>query len=113
MVTALGDMGTLPTLFLATFITRNHAVNAVVATVCVVVCIYSLVRAITTDLKPVRRIVTEMVAVILLTPFLDIAAGAILPAQATALTALPGSPVDLRFFFGLEGDKIESLEIVP
>ena len=25
----------------------------------------------------------------------------------------PGSPVDLRFFFRLEGDQIESLEIVP
>ena len=26
---------------------------------------------------------------------------------------LTGSPVDLRFFFGLEGDKIASLEIIP
>ena len=25
----------------------------------------------------------------------------------------PGSPVDLRFFFALEGDKIASLEIIP
>ena len=25
----------------------------------------------------------------------------------------PGSPVDLRFIFGLDGDKIASLEIVP
>jgi len=25
----------------------------------------------------------------------------------------PGSPVDLRFFFELEGDKIVSLEIIP
>ena len=25
----------------------------------------------------------------------------------------PGSPVDLRFFFQLEGDKIASLEIIP
>ena len=25
----------------------------------------------------------------------------------------PGSPVNLRYFFKLEGDKIESLEIVP
>jgi hypothetical protein len=25
----------------------------------------------------------------------------------------PGSPVNLRFFFGLEGDKIASLEITP
>jgi mgtE-like transporter len=90
MVTALGDMGTLPTLFLATFITRNHAVNAVVAAVCVVVCGYALVRAITTDLKPVRRIVAEMVAVILLTPLLDIAAGAVLQAKEPVLTALPG-----------------------
>jgi mgtE-like transporter len=90
MVTALGDMGTLPTLFLATFITRNHAVNAVVAAVCVVVCIYSLVRVITTDLKPVRRIVAEMAAVILLTPLVDIAAGAVLQAKEPVLTALPG-----------------------
>jgi|ERR1700674_6130989 hypothetical protein len=27
--------------------------------------------------------------------------------------SFPGSPVDLRFFFGLEGDKIASLEIIP
>ena len=25
----------------------------------------------------------------------------------------PGSPVDLRFFFKLEGDKIASLEVIP
>ena len=25
----------------------------------------------------------------------------------------PGSPVNLRFFFGLEGDKIASLDIIP
>jgi hypothetical protein len=25
----------------------------------------------------------------------------------------PGSPLNLRFFFGLEGDKIASLEIIP
>jgi hypothetical protein len=25
----------------------------------------------------------------------------------------PGSPVDLRFFFGLDGDKIASLEVIP
>src|SRR6476659_2372595 len=27
--------------------------------------------------------------------------------------SFPGSPVNLRFIFGLEGDKIASLEIVP
>ena len=37
MVTALGDMVTLPTLYLATFLVRNDTVNAVVSGVCVVV----------------------------------------------------------------------------
>jgi hypothetical protein len=33
---------------------------------------------------------------------------------ASRLTGnFPGSPVNLRFFFGLEGDKIASLEIIP
>ena len=33
---------------------------------------------------------------------------------ASRLTGnFPGSPVNLRFFFGLDGDKIVSLEIVP
>ena len=27
--------------------------------------------------------------------------------------SFPGSPVDLRYFFALEGDQISSLEIVP
>ena len=34
MVTAIGDMVTLPALFLATFIARNDAANAIVAGAC-------------------------------------------------------------------------------
>ena len=41
----------------------------------------------------------------------------VLEAMAAAprrvLPCLPGSPVDLRFFFELEGDKIASLEVIP
>ena len=90
MVTALGDMATLPTLFLATFLTRNEAVNAVTAGVCVALCAYAVIRVVATDLQPVRRIVVEMTAVILLTPLLDIAAGAVLQAKEPGLRALPG-----------------------
>ena len=39
MVTALGDMGTLPLLYLATFLIRNDAVNAIVAGLCIVVTV--------------------------------------------------------------------------
>ena len=52
MVTALGDMGTLPLLYLATFLVRNDAVNAVVAALCVVVCVLAVVRAVRHARRP-------------------------------------------------------------
>jgi mgtE-like transporter len=90
MVTAIGDMVTLPTLFLATFITRIDGVNAVVAGLCVAACLAAMARAWTTDQVAVRRVVVEMVAVIALTPLLDILAGALLQARQPGLQALPG-----------------------
>jgi mgtE-like transporter len=90
MVTAIGDMVTLPTLFLATFLTRIDAVNAVVAGLCVAACLAATARAWTTDQAAVRRVVVEMVAVIALTPLLDILAGALLQARQPGLNALPG-----------------------
>ena len=90
MVTAIGDMVTLPTLFLATFLTRIDAVNAVVAGLCVAACLAATARAWTTDQAAVRRVVVEMVAVIALTPLLDILAGALLQARQPGLEALPG-----------------------
>jgi mgtE-like transporter len=90
MVTALGDMATLPTLFLATFLVRNHAVNVVASSLCVLACGAALVRVATTDVPTVRRIALEMTAVILLTPLLDIAAGSLLQAREASLASLPG-----------------------
>ena len=90
MVTALGDMGTLPLLYLATFLVRNDAVNAVVAALCIVLCVLAAVRAWTTRDAQVRRIVLEMTAVIALTPLLDIAAGALLQAREPGLERLAG-----------------------
>jgi mgtE-like transporter len=90
MVTALGDMATLPFLYLATFLVRNDVVNAVVATLCILACAAAVVRAVRTREAQVRRIVLEMTAVIALTPLLDIAAGAILQAREAGLAQLPG-----------------------
>jgi mgtE-like transporter len=90
MVTALGDMGTLPLLFLATFLVHNDVVNAIVAGLCVAVCVAAVVRIVVTRDPQVRRIVLEMTAVILLTPLLDIAAGALLQAKQPALERLAG-----------------------
>jgi mgtE-like transporter len=90
MVTALGDMATLPTLVLATFLVRNHAVNVVASGLCIAACGAALVRVAITDVPAVRRIVLEMTAVIVLTPLLDIAAGSLLQAKEASLALLPG-----------------------
>jgi mgtE-like transporter len=90
MVTALGDMATLPTLFLATFLVRNHAVNVVASGLCIAACGAALVRVATTNVPAVRHIALEMTAVIVLTPLLDIAAGSLLQAKEASLAVLPG-----------------------
>ena len=89
MVTALGDMATLPTLYLATFLVRNATVNAVVSAICVAAALYASLRAYTVGAPVVRRVILEMMAVILLTPVLDILAGVLQEHRLPELTAVP------------------------
>jgi hypothetical protein len=46
-------------------------------------------------------------------PFASQQQGAIIVVTSRLTGTFPGSPVDLRYFFSLEGDKIASLEILP
>lgn len=89
MVTALGDMATLPTLYLATFLVRNQTVDAVVSAVCVAAAIYATFRAYTVQVSVVRRVILEMTAVILVTPILDILSGVLQEHRLAELTAVP------------------------
>jgi len=90
MVTAIGDMITLPALFLATFIARNDALNAIVAALCVVAALAAIVAALWRSEPSVQRILLEMAGVSALAPLLDIFAGAVLEAHRTELEAIPG-----------------------
>src|SRR5215210_2335449 len=74
MVTAIGDMVTLPTLFLATLLVGNTTVNAVAAVLCTAATAVALIGAFRAEVG-VRRILLEMVAVVALSPLLDIFAG--------------------------------------
>src|SRR6185312_6708001 len=67
MVTALGDMTTLPCLFLASFLVRNDVVAAIVAVIATVVGLAFAIRSYTVPDAVVRRIVLEMTATIALT----------------------------------------------
>lgn len=90
MVTAIGDMITLPALFLATFVARNDALNAVVATACAAAAFGALAWALVRSSAEVRRTLLEMAGVSALAPLLDIFAGAVLEAHRTELEAIPG-----------------------
>jgi mgtE-like transporter len=89
MVTALGDMTTLPSLFLATFLVRNEAVAVGVGIVAIGVAVAATVRSYIVRDPRVRRIVLEMTATILLTPILDILSGGLQQARLAELTAVP------------------------
>jgi mgtE-like transporter len=89
MVTALGDMTTLPFLFLATFLVRDPAVRNVAAGACVAAALIGIVRLWATAEPIVRRVVLEMAGVILLTPVLDVLAGGLLSSWEASLVAVP------------------------
>jgi mgtE-like transporter len=89
MVTALGDMTTLPSLFLATFLLRSDVIAIPVAVISIAIALYATVRSYTVADRVIRRIVLEMTAVILLTPILDVLAGSLLRARQDQLVAVP------------------------
>jgi mgtE-like transporter len=90
IVTAAGDMTTVPSLYLATFLVRFGGVNTVVASLMIALSLYATIRGALTDLSVARRIQLEMAAVILLTPVLDILAGTAVESRLDRFIALPG-----------------------
>jgi mgtE-like transporter len=88
MVTAIGDMVTLPALFLASLLVGNDTVNGVAAGICTVATVAALLAAFRVE-AAVRRILLEMLAVVALSPLLDIVAGALLQAHSGELQAVP------------------------
>ena len=88
MVTAIGDMVTLPALFLASLLVANDTVSGVAAGICTAATVGALLAAFRAG-TAVRRILLEMLAVVALCPLLDILAGALLQAHGGELRAVP------------------------
>jgi len=88
MVTAIGDMVTLPALFLASLLVANDTVSGVTAVICTAATVGAMLAAFRT-VAAVRRILLEMLAVVALCPLLDIVAGALLQAHSGELRAVP------------------------
>ena len=75
IVTAVGDMVTLPALFLATFLVQVPLVTPVIAVLCAVAGVVALVLALRSRLVLLQRIVRESVPILLLAGIVDIVAG--------------------------------------
>jgi mgtE-like transporter len=88
MVTAIGDMVTLPALFLASLLVANDTVSGVTAGICTAATVAAMLAAFRA-VAAVRRILLEMLAVVALAPLLDIVAGALLQAHGGELRAVP------------------------
>lgn len=75
LVTAAGDMVTLPALFLATKLVGLPGVTVSLASVCAVLAVVSLVVALRSKLPVLGRILRESIPVLLVAGMIDIVAG--------------------------------------
>lgn len=89
MVTSLGDMTTLPSLFVATFLVHNAAVAAVGAIACAAVGGIATIRSFVVRDPRLRRIVVELTAATLLTSLLDLLSGGLQQGRLVELASVP------------------------
>ncbi len=75
IVTAAGDMVTLPALFLATYLVGFRWVTPIIAVLCAIVGLVALVRSVRSRYPILRRIARESVPVLVLAGTIDVIAG--------------------------------------
>ena len=89
VVTAIGDMVTLPAIFLASFLVGGGGQDTALAVGCLAVAGVAVIAGIRSE-PGVRRILLEMLGVIVLVPILDVLAGVVLDAQSRRFAAFGG-----------------------
>lgn len=89
VVTAAGDMVTLPGLFLGTFLVRIAWVTPVVATLLVLVGVAAAAVAVRSKLDLLRRIARESLPILVLAGIIDVIAGVTIEKRLEAFVAYP------------------------
>jgi mgtE-like transporter len=89
MVTALGDVTTLPALFAATLLLGHGNVTTVITVLAIGFALTCIVLALRTQDRQVKKIVREMAATLALVPILGVMAGQLLQAREPQLFAVP------------------------
>ena len=103
LITAVADMLTVPALYGATFLTRIEWVSTTLAVVAIVGCLAATVMGLRTNLRLARRVLVEMMGVVLLTPLLDILAGTVLEPRLHRFEQFPALLVLVPPFVAIAG----------
>ena len=89
IVTAAGDMVTLPALFLATYLVGIPFVTVVIATICGVVALIALFASIRSRYPILRRIARESLPVLILAGTIDVVAGLTIEKRFSSFLVYP------------------------
>lgn len=89
LVTAIGDVATLPALWAASFLVQIPYVTLTIGLVAASLCTFGTIRGIVTDLELTRRIVRESMPVLFFAGLVDILAGTALEARLDHFIAFP------------------------
>jgi mgtE-like transporter len=89
LITAAGDMVTVPAMFLATFLIGIRWLTPAIAAVGVVVALAFAVRGLLTDLDVTRRILRESLPILALAGGVDLLAGLMVEARLQRFLVLP------------------------
>jgi mgtE-like transporter len=89
LITAAGDMFTIPALYVASFLVGIRWVSAGLAAALAVVAVVLLAWGLTTHLTTARRVVRESIPVLVLAGTVDILAGLVVQARLGEFLALP------------------------
>ncbi len=89
LVTATGDIATLPALWLASFLVQIPGVTVTVALATGLLCLAATVHGLVTDLPRTRRIVRESLPVLFLAGLVDILAGTVVEARLEHFITYP------------------------
>jgi mgtE-like transporter len=88
VITAVGDMVTLPALLAATLLVEMDTARVAISIACLGATFAALAVAVRSGPR-IRRVLVEMLAALLLVPVLDVLAGTLLEAQSARLLAFP------------------------
>jgi mgtE-like transporter len=98
MVTAIGDVGTLPCLWLASFVVGLPFVTLVVAVVGGLFCLAVTVRGLRSNLPIVKRVVRQSMLILLIAGVIDVFAGTIVETRLAHFLAYPSLLVLMPLF---------------